>query len=173
MAPCSPRSSSTISNAAPPSVRSASGSALVRRRTSAICASRPTDAGLYTPRVRILPRLVSLILFLGVPVVLVGEVRLPTPESVLGFRPGADYKLATYDQSVDYFKKVAAASKYVKLVEAGTTSQGRPMIYALVSSPDNLGKIDRLREIARRLAHPQGLSDAEAKKLAHDGKAFV
>jgi len=47
------------------------------------------------------------------------------------------------------------------------------MIYALVSSPDNLGKIDRYREIARRLAHPQGLSDAEAKNLAHDGKAFV
>src|SRR3954465_15305823 len=83
---------------------------------------------------------------------------LPTPESVLGFRPGADYKLATYDQSVDYFKKVAAASKYVKLVEAGKTSQGRTIYYALVSSPKNLGRIDRYREIARRLAHPQGLS---------------
>ena len=89
---------------------------------------------------RILPRLVSLILFLGVPVVLLGEGRLPTPESVLGFRPGADYKLATYDQSVDYFKKVAAASKYVKLVEAGKTSQGRTMYFALVSSPDNLAR---------------------------------
>ena len=92
---------------------------------------------------------------------------------MFGFRPGADYKLATYDQSVDYFKKVAAASKYVKLLEAGKTSQGRTMYYALVSSPENLGKIDRYREIARRLAHPQGLTDAEAKKLAHDGKAFV
>ncbi len=92
---------------------------------------------------------------------------------MLGFRPGADYKLATYDQSVDYFKKVAAGSKYVKLVAAGKTSQGRTMYYALVSSPNNLGKIDRYREIARRLAHPQGLTDAEAKTLAHDGKAFV
>ena len=98
---------------------------------------------------------------------------LPTPESVLGFKPGADFKLATYDQSVDYFKKVAAASKYVKLVEAGKTTQGRTMYYALVSSPDNLSKIDRYREIARRLAHPQGLSDAEAKQLARDGRAFV
>jgi hypothetical protein len=123
--------------------------------------------------VRILSRLVSLVLFLGAPVVLVGEVRLPTPESVLGFRPGADYKLATYDQSVEYFRKVAAASKYVRLLEAGKTSQGRTMYYALVSSPDNLAKIDRYREIARRLAHPQGLTNAEARKLAHDGKAFV
>jgi hypothetical protein len=123
--------------------------------------------------VRILARLTGLILLVGAPVALLGEGRVPTPESVFGFRPGADYKLATYDQSVDYFRKVAAGSKYVKLVEAGKTSQGRTMYYALVSSPDNLDKIDRYREIARRLAHPQGLSAAEARQLARDGKAFV
>jgi hypothetical protein len=123
--------------------------------------------------VRTCIRLTFLILLFAAPVALFGEGRVPTPESVLGFRPGADYKLATYEQSVDYFKKVAASSKYVKLVEAGKTSQGRTMYFALVSSPNNLAKIDRYREIARRLAHPQGLTDAEAKKLAHDGKAFV
>src|SRR5215472_2998833 len=98
---------------------------------------------------------------------------IPTPESVLGFRPGADYKLATYEQSVEYFKRVAASTKYVKLLEAGKTSQGRTMYYALVSSPANLARIDRYREIARRLAHPQGLSEAEAHRLAREGKAFV
>src|SRR4051812_16267585 len=128
---------------------------------------------LYTPRVRILRRLAVLIGLLAAPVALFGEGRIPTPDSVFGFQPGADYKLATYDQSVEYFKRVAASSKYVKLLEAGKTSQGRTMYYALVSSPDNLGKIDRYREIARRLAHPQGLTDALARKLAHDGKAFV
>ena len=122
---------------------------------------------------RTLTRLAFLSLLFAAPVALLGEGRVPTPASVLGFRPGADYKLATYDQSVDYFKKVAAGSKYVKLIAAGKTSQGRTMYYALVSSPNNLSKIDRYREIARRLAHPQGLTDAEAKTLAHDGKAFV
>ena len=102
-----------------------------------------------------------------------GDRRVPAPESVLGFRPGADYKLATYDQSAAYFKKVAAASKYVRLLEAGTTSQGRTMYFALVSAPDNLAQIDRYREIARRLAHPQGLAESEARRLARDGKAFV
>jgi hypothetical protein len=109
----------------------------------------------------------------GAPIALSGQGRLPAAESVLGFRPGADYKLATYDQSVDYFKRVAAASKYVRMVDAGPTSQGRTMYFALVSSPDNLSKIDRYREIARRLAHPEGLSEAEARRLARDGKAFV
>ena len=65
-------------------------------------------------------------------VMLLGAVpAVPTPESVFGFKPGADYKLATYDQSIAYLKKLAAASKYVKLVEAGRTTQGRTMYFAL------------------------------------------
>ena len=85
--------------------------------------------------------------------------RLPTPEASFGFQPGADYKLATYDQSIDYFKKLDAASKYLTLFEAGRTTQGRPMYFALISSPKNLAHIDRYREIARRLAHPADLTE--------------
>src|SRR5450830_1014407 len=98
---------------------------------------------------------------------------VPAPESVFGFQPGADYKLATYDQSIEYFKKLAAASRYVKLVDAGKTSEGRTMYFALISTPENLAKIDRYREIAQRLAHPEGLTDAQAHELAREGKAFV
>src|SRR5512140_3365927 len=90
---------------------------------------------------------------------------VPSPESVFGFAPGADYRLATYDQSLEYFRKLAAASKYVKLVEAGKTSEGRPMVFALISSPANLAKLDRYREIWQRLAHPGGLTDAQADQL--------
>jgi hypothetical protein len=98
---------------------------------------------------------------------------VPAPESVFGFTAGADYKLATYDQSIEYFKKLAAASRYIKLFDAGKTTQGRTMYFALISSPDNLSKIDKYREIWQRLAHPQGLTDAEAQKLAAEGKALV
>src|SRR5258705_9854931 len=94
-----------------------------------------------------------------------GRSSVPTPDSVFGFTAGADYKLATYDQSIEYFKKLAAASRYIKLFEAGKTSQGRTMYFALISAPDNLAKLDRHREIWQRLAHPQGLTDAEAQKL--------
>jgi hypothetical protein len=123
--------------------------------------------------VRRLAQITLLLLLSATSASLLGDSRVPAPESVFGFRPGADYKLATYDQAIEYFKKLAAASKYVKLVEAGKTSQGRTMYFALVSSPENLARIDRYREIARRLAHPQGLTDAEARKLAREGKAFV
>jgi hypothetical protein len=106
-------------------------------------------------------------------VALPAQRRLPTPASVFGFEPGADDKLATYDQVVSYFKKVDAASDNVTLVEAGTSTQGRTYYFALVSSQKNLGRVDRYREIARRLAHPEGLSDQEARRLAREGKAFV
>ena len=98
---------------------------------------------------------------------------VPTPASVFGFEPGADYKLATYEQSVAFFKKLADSSRFVKLMEAGKTSQGRTMYYALISTPENLAKIDHYREIWQRLAHPQGLTDAEAERLAREGKALV
>ena len=98
---------------------------------------------------------------------------VPTPASVLGFEPGSDYKLATYDQSIEYLKKLAASSKYIDLVEAGKTSQGRTMYFALISTPDNLRRIDRHCEIWRRLAHPQGLTDGQAGQLARDGKVLV
>jgi len=101
------------------------------------------------------------------------QAALPTPESVLGFRVGADFKLATYDESLAYFERLDAASDRVQLVEAGRTSEGRAWYFAVISSPENLARLDRYRQIAQRLAHPAGLADDEARRLAAEGKAFV
>ena len=98
---------------------------------------------------------------------------LPTPESVLGYQVGADYKIATYDETVDYFQKLDAASDRMTMMRAGTSTQGRTYWLAAISSSANLAKIDRYREIARRLARPAGLSEADAKQLAREGKAIV
>ena len=107
-------------------------------------------------------------------VVLSAQSRLvPAPDASFGFKPGADFKLATYDQSVEYFRKLAAASKFLRLVEAGKTSQGRTMYFALISNPKNLDQVERYRQIAQRLAHPAGLTDATARELAREGKPFV
>lgn len=123
-----------------------------------------------------MPRLTFAAIFLSLLIAVPraqSSASIPSPESVFGFKPGADYKLATYDQSIEYFKKLAAASKYIKLFEAGKTTEGRTMYYAMISTPENLAHLDQYREIWRRLAHPQGLSEAEAERLAHEGKALV
>ncbi len=91
---------------------------------------------------------------------------LPTPESVLGFRPGDDFKLATYGESIGYFRALAAASDRIRLVDVGTTSEGRTWTIAFISSPANLARLEEIRAAAHRLAHPAELSDAEALRLA-------
>ncbi|GAB4041153.1 M14 family metallopeptidase [Spirosoma gilvum] len=98
---------------------------------------------------------------------------IPKPEETLGFPVGADYKLATYEQALSYFKKLDEASDMLKLVYVGETSEGRPWYFALISSPQNLANIDKYRSIAQRLAHPAGLTDEEAKKLSLEGKPLV
>jgi hypothetical protein len=98
---------------------------------------------------------------------------IPTPESVLGFTVGADYKLATYDESIHYFERLAASSNRMKLIDVGKTSTGHAWTLAIISSPENLAKLDHYRDIAQKLAHPEGLTDDQARALAHEGRAFV
>ena len=111
--------------------------------------------------------------WLANPVTIAQQSPIPKPEETLGFPVGADFKLATYEQSLSYFKKLDEASDKLKLVYVGETSEGRPWYFALISSPQNLANIDKYRTIAQRLAHPAGLTDEEAKKLSMEGKPLV
>ncbi len=98
---------------------------------------------------------------------------IPTPESVFGFSIGADGKLVDYDQSIGYFKKLAAASNRIKLITVGKTSYGKSWTAVVISSPENLANLDHYKQINARLAHPAGLTDSAAHALARQGKAFV
>ena len=80
---------------------------------------------------------------------------VPTPESVFGFAVGADSQLFDYGQSIAYFRRLAASSNRIKLLEVGKTSTGRPWTIAVISSPQNLARLDHYRQVAQRLAHPE------------------
>ena len=99
------------------------------------------------------------------------QQNVPTPESALGFAPGDDFNLASYEESLDYFQKLDAASDHLRLVPVGRTSFNRPWYMALISSPENLADLERYVKISQRLAHPRSLSDSEARDLARDGLA--
>ncbi|HQX80652.1 MAG TPA: M14 family metallopeptidase, partial [Vicinamibacterales bacterium] len=92
---------------------------------------------------------------------------------MIGFKPGADFKLATYDDTIKYFRALDAASAKMQLVPMGTSTQGRTYYVALISTERNLARVDRYREIARRLASPEGLTEDQARALAREGKAVV
>ena len=99
--------------------------------------------------------------------------QIPTPASVLGFEPGADFHLATYEESVEYFQLLDASSDRISMMRAGRTSEGRDWWIALISSPENLSSVEQYRDIADKLAHPAELSDSEAQSLSLEGKAIV
>ena len=104
---------------------------------------------------------------------IVSAQSIPTPESSLGFAVGADFHLASYGDSITYFQKLDAASDELELVQVGETSEGRAFYVALISSAENLKNVERYREISLRLAHPEGLTDDDARALAREGKAIV
>ena len=76
--------------------------------------------------------------------VMAQRTTVPSPESVLGFPPGADFRLATYDESLGYFRQLDAASDRLTLVEVGRTSEGKEWYFALISSPENLANVERI-----------------------------
>src|SRR5258705_12459155 len=80
---------------------------------------------------------------------------IPAPESVLGFRPGDDRKLASWAQVVQYFQRLAATSDRVKFEEIGKSTMGAPFVYATISAPENLKRLEEFKEIQRQLADPR------------------
>lgn len=98
---------------------------------------------------------------------------VPTPQSVLGHKPGDDFYLASYDDAVGYFQKLAASSNRIKLFPAGKTTRGLPIWYAAISSPENLAQLAHYQEINKRLTWARGLDDKTAQALAAEGKVIV
>ena len=98
---------------------------------------------------------------------------LTTPEQALGgHKPGDDYFLANYDQLSAYWKTLASQSPRAKLVVLGKTAEGRDQLMMVVSSPQNVARLDHWREITRRLGDGR-IPEAEAHALAAEGKAIV
>lgn len=98
---------------------------------------------------------------------------IPSPKEHFGFNIGDNYQLATYTQTEAYFKKLAAASNRVKLVDIGKTEEGRTQYMVIVSSPANIKQLEKYKSISQRLARAENLTNAQAQELAKEGKAVV
>ena len=97
----------------------------------------------------------------------------PSPQSVLGFRPGDDRQLADWNQIVDYFRRLDAASDRVRVEEVGRTTEDRPFLVAVITSEANMAHLEEIRRANLRLADPRGLPDEEAARLIEKGKTIV
>ena len=98
---------------------------------------------------------------------------VPSPESVLGFVPGEDRKLADWGQVLAYLSALDEASDRVSVEEVGKTTQGRPFVIVTVTSAANHARLEEIRSANARLADPRGLSEGEAERIVRDGKVVV
>lgn len=120
-------------------------------------------------------RLVSLclmFLIVALPARIMAQSDIPTPKSHFGFNIGDDYQLANFTQTETYFKKLDAASDRIKLVDIGETEEGRRQYMLVVSSPENMKKLDHYRQISQKMARAE-IAEEEARKLSREGKAVV
>src|SRR5882672_2724430 len=103
---------------------------------------------------------------------------IPTPQEVLGFVPGDDRKLASWNQVLEYFAALARASDRVKFETLGTSTMGKPFVMATISAPENLARLDEYKKIQELLADPRKLGpprvrDRQAAELIKRGKTIV
>jgi len=98
---------------------------------------------------------------------------VPSPSQFLSLEVGADKKLADYKQIASYFQALKAASPRVDVEVLGKTTLGEDMFMAIISSEDNIRNQKRIRETAKKLADPRGLSEKEVAALAHEGKVVL
>jgi len=117
--------------------------------------------------------LTALVLAAALPLFAVAQGRLTTPKQFFGHEIGEDYWLPNYTQFAKYWETLAKESDRMVLDTIGLTAEGRPQLMAIVSSPQNIKDREKYRQIAERLNHAEGLTDAQAKGLAKEGKAVV
>lgn len=117
--------------------------------------------------------LLYLLFFLLLSVFLYASEDVTRPKEFFGYSIGDDYFLADYTQMIAYWEKLARESERLKLFPIGESAEGRTIWMAVVTSPENHEELNRYREISRKLALAEGLSDDEARKLASEGKAVV
>ena len=54
------------------------------------------------------------------------------------------------------------------MIDMGPSTEGNPFLLVILSSPGNLSKLDRLREVNLRISDPRGLAEAELRKLVDE-----
>jgi hypothetical protein len=102
-----------------------------------------------------------------------GAAQIPTPAAHFGFEMGADGRLAAIEAVERYFELIAAASDRVALVELGSTTEGHRTIAAIVSAPENIATLDRIREVNQQLADPRTIAEDGAAGLIAAHKVVV
>ncbi|WZO96842.1 M14 family metallopeptidase [Isosphaeraceae bacterium EP7] len=90
---------------------------------------------------------------------------IPSPLRWFGFRMGEDFRLVTWPKVVDYTQAVDRASERVAVLRLGESTEGRPFLVAVVSSPETITQLDTFRGYQKLIADP--------RKVGAEGLSFL
>ncbi len=96
-----------------------------------------------------------------------------SPKEYLGFSPGDDKKLASWDEITGYLRRLTDGARRIRWVDMGKSTEGREFFYLTIASPETLAKLDEYREVQARLADPRGLAEGDVPGLLAKGKTIV
>ncbi len=98
---------------------------------------------------------------------------VPSPAEFFGEEIGAPGVLIPHSKILEYYRLLEERSDRVQIHILGQTTEGRPFYYAVVTSPDNMERLNELVEMNSKLYDPRGVSEDEAEQIIRDGKTFV
>ncbi|MBS4014061.1 MAG: hypothetical protein KGZ97_09965 [Bacteroidetes bacterium] len=99
--------------------------------------------------------------------------KLTAPKDFFGFNPGADKKLISYEELINYLFLLEKESPMLKMHHAGNSPMGKPMYITFISAAENINNLNKLQEINRELALNPNISENEKAKMIEDGNVFV
>ncbi|MDE0807468.1 MAG: M14 family metallopeptidase, partial [Longimicrobiales bacterium] len=102
-----------------------------------------------------------------------GQSSVTTPQEQFGHEFGADYVLPNYSDLYAYWQKLAAESDRMSVEDIGYTEEGKPQVMAVITAPENHQNLEKYREISKKLAKAEGITEEEAYRLSTEGKAVV
>ena len=78
---------------------------------------------------------------------------VPTPGQAIGVEPGE--RMIRHHEVIDYFRTLAEVSPRAGFFEAGRTHEGRLLSYLVISSENNMARLDTIRARLAELADPR------------------
>ncbi|MDI6809013.1 MAG: M14 family metallopeptidase [Candidatus Eisenbacteria bacterium] len=96
---------------------------------------------------------------------------VPTPQSFLGYEVAA--KPAHWVEVQSYFKALAAFTRRVQFEEYGKTFEGRSLFYLVISSEENMQRIDEIKKSIGKLSDPRTISDSQAASISENTPSVV
>lgn len=97
---------------------------------------------------------------------------IPTVEEILGYAPGE--RITWHRDALKYFDALAAAAPdRMVITEYARSWQNRELVYAVISSPENIARLSEIKSGMQSLADPRETSQSDAESIVAQQPAIT